>query len=127
MGLDFAFVITQNYMQHPDDMPYWSYSGFHRFRTKLAMAAGVAESYEDFDTLRHTIISIKYPNEPIIPLLTHSDCDGDLGPDDCAAIAPRLRELLATLDDTDYDKEHGLKLAAALEYAAENRCDLEFC
>lgn len=65
---------------------------------------------------------------PIIPLLNHSDCDGDLEPEICAAVAPELRRLVANWDDEmDYDKQSALALADYMDCCAANGRRLIFC
>jgi hypothetical protein len=69
--------------------------------------------------------------DPLHILLNHSDCDGDIAPEDCAALADRLEELLPLLPDED-DPGHignwcdktkrfrdGLRLAASRNEALE--------
>lgn len=75
--------------------------------------------------------------DPIVPLLYQSDCDGILTPEECATIAPRLRELVENWSDhwtmehgkqiINYDKENALKLAMGMEKAAASNENLEFC
>jgi hypothetical protein len=69
----------------------WSYSGFHMFREWLARAEGfdLAEmrgfgggrAWSDVTTV-------------LAPLLAHPDHDGDLAPAQCAAMLPRLEEII---------------------------------
>lgn len=111
MGLDFS---------HSD--AHWTYSGFNRFRIRLADMIGIdlmsmqgfggPDSWDEID-------------DDIKLLLDHSDCDGLLTPDECALVAPRLRELVQDWDN-DYDKRMALELARGLEYCALNDLDMEF-
>ena len=114
MGIDFS---------HCD--AYWAYSGFHRFRVRLAKEVGI-----DLNEMRgFGGAQLKWANpkdDPIIHLLDHSDCDGHLSPGRCKKIAPRLRELVAKWDDEDYDKIQALKLATGMEEAAKGRRNLRF-
>lgn len=66
--------------------------------------------------------------EAIVPLLNHSDCDGQLTPDECRAIAPRLREIVEGWNDFEwkYDREKAIELANGMDAAAANNEPLEF-
>jgi hypothetical protein len=112
MGLDF---------QGSD--AHWSYGGFHRFRLRLSAAIDL--DFEGFcEGKPATEANAK---DPIFPLLNHSDCDGDLSPEDCATVAPRLREMVAPWPEDDYDKHQALLLAEGMEECAKNGESLEFC
>lgn len=114
---------------------HWSYSGFHRFRKRLASALGInlteMEGFGEMDYEKGTRVCGTVPwdtvNDAIVPLLHHSDCDGDLSPEACAQVAPRLRELVAPWPDDDYDKRNALMLAEAMEQCAAGGVSLEFC
>ena len=67
----------------------------------------------------------------LVPLLNHSDCDGDLSPEDCARVAPALREAIGKLDPMpdgtpDYDIEKGLLLVQMMETCSEFSRKLAF-
>lgn len=94
----------------------WSYGGFKNFRVELAASIGIKlddmvgfNGGVPWDTVA----------DPIKPLLDHSDCDGELTPDECRAVAPRLRELVAGWDADDYDKVNALRLADGMMLAAD--------
>lgn len=114
MGLDFS---------HCD--AHWAYSGFYRFRLKLAEAIGFPE-YKDIKSTS-LIHYKKIIKDPILPLLAHSDCDGDLDPSDCKKVAPRLREIVSSWPDDDFDKKKAIELAEGMEAAAAAGENLEFC
>ncbi len=68
-----------------------SYSSFGEWRAHLCRAAGLGdiEQYVGFEGAR------EWPEgDPLVKLLNHSDCEGDIAPDDCSAIADRLEKLL---------------------------------
>lgn len=112
MGLDFSHCNAR-----------WAYSGFMRFRRKLANEIGMDLSkMEGFDG------DIPFSNykDDIIPLLDHSDCDGELTVEECKKVAPRLRELVSTWEDTDRDKKIALELADGMDYALERDEPLRF-
>jgi hypothetical protein len=144
MGLDFS---------HCD--AHWAYSGFMRFREKLAFEIGVAihcmegfasslsgkyydtvkvcghnedvglPGYDDYISLQKVIPWDKV-NDDIVPLLNHSDCEGILTPEECRKVAPRLRELVAGWTSDDHDKRKALLLAKGMEEAAELNENFEF-
>lgn len=144
MGLDF---------NHSD--AHWAYSGFNRFRERLAAEVGIflpfmegfwnpmENSYSTIE-LTKRIVGAKIMDEhfywlpkeplkwdkikdPIVDLLYHSDCEGSLTPAQCKKIAPRLRELINDWDDNDYDKKQAVLLAEGMEFCAKNRKRLTFC
>lgn len=106
----------------------WSCTGFNSFRRRLANAVGI-----DLDTwwLLGGLEGDRtnYP-DPIYLLLDHSDCDGDLPPEECRVIAPRLRELVKDWPDGilqgGYDKEMALLLADGMDRAASENKPLQF-
>lgn len=114
MGLDFE-----------GSKAHWSYGNFKRFRCRLALEIGI-----DLDQMAGFAekdgISWKDFTDPIIPLLNHSDCDGQLSPIECARIAPRLRQLIARWDD-GYDKRQAILLAEGMESCTEAGKPLFFC
>ena len=65
-------------------------------------------------------------HDDIVPLLNHSDCDGDLTVEECKRVAPRLRELVKDWSDDDYNKIHALALADGMDEAVEHNEPLEF-
>lgn len=103
MGLSFTHCNAQ-----------WSYSGFHKFRMRLAVEAmNDAMPGDDPD--------------PIEDLLHHSDCDGALTPEQCLTIAPRLRELVARWPAGDWERLTAEELATGMEMAAACNESLGFC
>lgn len=114
MGLDFSHCEA-----------HWAYSGFARFRNKLAEQIGL-HGYNDIgDTADPKFEPFK--KDPIIHLLAHSDCDGHLTPKQCAKVAPRLREIVSAWPDSDYDKVKALELVEGMELAAKENQKLKFC
>ena len=108
MGLDLVVEGTAHHAR-------WSYSGFNRFRKRLAEQLGFSlDQMVGFggDVPWNTV------SDPIVPLLDHSDCEGELSPLEAASVAPRLREMVAGWDEGDYDREQAERLAAMCDYAA---------
>jgi len=143
MGLDFRI---EGVKLDRRERPHWSYSGFGLFREKLAEEAGFdlrkMEGFCEFnwyEEMRAGTLEQAKANEgpkrpwgeiddPIKSLLNHSDCDGELTPEECTLVAPRLRELIKdwSLDYSSvetlavaYDKDHGERLADLMDKAAE--------
>lgn len=98
--------------------PHWSYSGFSEFRQRLAQSCANKPW-------------IGYDGDPIVVLLTQSDCDGRLSPDQCKNIVLRLVDLIADWKNghfiETYDYEHGMKLANMMLRSTEIGQFLIFC
>ena len=105
--------------------PSWSYSGFNLFRERLAQSVGI--QLREMEGFGEAQISWDILADEIKPLLMHSDCDGTMSPEECRAVAPRLRELIAPWPADDYDRQHGALLSDMMEFCAESNTDLLFC
>lgn len=113
----------------------WSgaYSAFSRFRNALAKAAG----YETIEIKHRETVLIDWAHfteenyfglwgdvvpcsgvgpDPLLYLIVHSDCDGHLEPEHCAALADRLAELLPALAGLDGGGHLGNVHAAARRF-----------
>lgn len=139
------------------DAWHGAYSAFHRWRSKIAELAGLPplgfmegffEQGEYTDPLRH--YAKEWPNtaaeyynslpiswdilkpDPLYKLLHHSDCEGEIAPEDCGPIADRLEELLPSLPDEEDPghignwKEKTQKFIDGLRAAAKANEPLEF-
>jgi hypothetical protein len=103
------------------DAYHMSYSTFSNWRNALATAAGyelvkfnnggfeheIADAvlYNDFTSANYegTWSRSEKPEDPLMYLLVHSDCDGYLEPDDVEFLIPRLEQLIDKLPkDMDY-------------------------
>lgn len=104
----------------------WSYSGFHDFRTRLASEAGINLDQMDGFSSGKESIDWDTIEDDIEPLLNHCDSDGELTVEECLKVAPRLRELVSTWDDDDYDKINALRLAAGMNESVRTGENLEF-
>lgn len=108
----------------------WSYSGFHEFRKRLAASIGIdlaeMEGFAEGE-LRKAWSEV---NDPIVPLLNHSDSDGELSVAECHAVWPRLRELASKwqpgMTNEGYDRKMGLELSVGMEVAADANEPLKF-
>jgi len=102
----------------------WAYSGFNRFRDRLTKELGFSlKDMEGFGGNK----SWDKIKDPILPLLNHSDCDGNLTPEECKEVAPRLRELVQNWHEDDFDRQAALGLAEGMDAAADAGEKLEFC
>jgi hypothetical protein len=148
MGIDFS---VEGSGIHFERRPHWSYSGFGFFREQLAAEAGIElgrmygfydfdfakafreggmERVKELDEASGEKRSWDEIDDPIKPLLNHSDCDGQLTPEECATIAPRLRELVSKWPDMGihgYDREHAERLADLMDRSVELNVPLQFC
>ncbi len=94
----------------------WSgpYSSFHYFRIRLAKEIGLdlvkMEGFcEDEVAIPWSIVE-----HPIVPLLFHSDCDGELTVEECKQVAEGLTQIIKKLPDPVYpndvhEKHYGLR------------------
>lgn len=106
-----------------------AYSAFMRWRTGIARVAGIPlelmEGFYSNDSSQMQLATRAYQRDqiglgivdtikrvcpiswdalkpdPLHILLHHSDCDGEIAPEHCAAIADRLEEILPSLPDDD--------------------------
>lgn len=145
----------------------WAYSGFNSFREKVAAQIGInlrkMEGFYDVDksilseqgweayrkACEENVGSISWDtvDDPIKGLLHHSDCDGEIPADQCAAIADRLEQIIKDwperhtlkvdpfwqergyspeMELPDYDKQQATGLIAGLREAAATGKPLEF-
>jgi len=112
MGLDFDMCDA-----------HWSYSGFARFRERLADEIGVTlGDMEGFGGTR----SWDEVHDDIVPLLNHSDCDGELAPEECALVGPRLFGLVLDWGKDDYDRQQALLMVEGLSYCVKNKRAMQF-
>jgi hypothetical protein len=103
---------------------HWAYSGFNRARTRLAATLGFR-----LDDMIGFGGSRAWPDadgSPLVHLLDHSDCDGELTVAQCKVVAPALRKAVERWPD-DYDKKMFLKLADGMDEAAKEGEPLRFC
>lgn len=108
---------------------HWAYSGFMRFREKLAFQMGF--TLKLMEGFTNTPAAIAWTNEggELQEFFNHSDCDGHLTPEQCKKMAPLLREAVKDWEGfaDSYDKEQALRLVGGMEEAAKANENLEFC
>jgi hypothetical protein len=115
MGLD-LYVAKVDY-DDPELHARWAYSGFNEFRERLARAIGIPRlsAMEGFGGERPW----SEVEDDLVPLLHHSDCDGELDYTACAKVAPRLREIVETWHHDDIDRQNALRLCAMMDLVVE--------
>ncbi|MFT8709786.1 MAG: hypothetical protein ABF820_10185 [Sporolactobacillus sp.] len=102
---------------------HWSYGLFHQFREMLASAIGM-----DLNQMEGFGGSIPFADfdDPIIPLLDHSDCEGSLSVAECQQVAPRLAALTANWPEANF-KQEIRSLIHGMERAIQENQPLYFC
>lgn len=121
-----------------------AYSAFSRFREEVALAAGykIVEDgiyrYTDIDWSVITDENLQGewetpPDDPLLVLLIHSDCDGKIPVAYCEHLATRLEQIIPNLRETGegHLRFGGVKGAAqrfanGLRAAAQANEDVEF-
>ena len=77
-----------------------AYSAFHRWRTMIAESVAITlGNMEGFGG------EMRWPSkeiEPLVVLLDHSDCEGEIAWQDCGPLADRLEQILPTLPASDW-------------------------
>lgn len=118
-GVAYGYAVDRD--AEGDLHPCWSYHGFMEFRMALCRAVGL----DDFKRFGAGY-PVSWPPaevEPLMILLSHSDCDGEIGHEDAGRLAARLLMVApAAFPDDDYDRHMGVLLARFCEQArAEGR------
>lgn len=95
-----------------------SYGGFMRFRERLCESAGLGDihEYEGFGGEK------RWPSrdvQPLVPLLYHSDCDGQLWGWECEGLANAIRATVRLWPDDDWDRQYGELIASMFERAEQ--------
>ncbi|WP_032376698.1 hypothetical protein [Rhodococcoides fascians] len=112
----------------------WAYSGFNRFRTKLAGAEGINLDQMD----GYAMVEFRYVkglpwtdesgNDVTVlrPFLDHSDCDGELTWEECAQVVDRIEEIVATWDPEDRDTMQGRLMVEDMRECVTEQTSLRF-
>lgn len=117
----------------------WSgpYSSFNRWRVAVAKVIGIDLWHmagfwsPDYEECKHWDSSMEWddlPKRPLHLLLNHSDCDGELRWEDCAAIADDLESILDDLEPKGpfSDRECAARWIRGLRAAAKAKDDVTF-
>lgn len=106
---------------------HWPYSGFGAFREKLAIHEGFF--LDDMAGFTEDGRSWDLVTTPLKPLLDHSDCDGEMTPDEAAQVWPRLAEIAEEWKDDgalEWELKSMRNLIELLHDAAENKWTVLF-
>ncbi len=113
------------------DCWHGAYSAFMRWRAQIAETAGFPPLMS-FSTYGGDRSWEPYADDPLVKLLDHSDCDGEIQSKDCAPLAERLEGLLERLPEgrdgghiSDW-REKTKKFIAGLRQASAAGEDVEF-
>jgi hypothetical protein len=125
MGLD----TTHNCWHGP-------YSAFHVWRTAVARAAGYGEQWPDNMTIHggenfedvHMGKWVRSPDDPLMVLLLHQDCEGEILPEHAGPLADRLEGLLGVLprDADHWCRQKTIQFIAGLRDAASRNEVVDF-
>lgn len=121
MGIDFTHCEA-----------HWSYGGFHNFRQRLWKELSKeytlpSSEYISMDGIGGSVPWNLFPDdEPLKTFFDHSDCDGDLSPLECSAMAPRIKKLVANWPENDFDRLEAEELIEGMLLAASLGERLEF-
>ena len=119
MGLDFSHCNA-----------HFSYHGFGEFRDALVKAIDPDKKQHLYDMYLDDTFR-KYRDDPLFPLIDHSDNDGVLTPAELAKVIPRLEELLKKLDPESehftFHREQGKEMLRGMRKAYRNNEDFKFC
>lgn len=111
MGVDLILLTPDR-----DKSTRSSYGGFMRFRRRVAESAG----YGALDDYRGFGGDRDWPEgDPLVALLHHSDCDGQIWARDAEGLGERLRILVEQWEPSP-DREFGLEVAALFEALEES-------
>lgn len=112
MGLDFRGADVS-----------WAYSGFMRFRQRVVNGAGYMG---DLREMYGHGLPAAMKKDDIYDFIDHSDCDGELTPEQMRKIEPRLRAIVSLWPDGDTDKTRGLALCDGMRACIQAGENLEF-
>jgi hypothetical protein len=125
----------------PEDHLRMAYRGFSGFRRKLAANEGInldhvwgfaphEEGTAAYVLWCQTAIRWDFLTTPLKLLLSHSDCDGEMTPAECATVVGRLAEILdyweAKEPDPAFYLEQGRRLVAQMKWSVRTGRKLLF-
>jgi hypothetical protein len=102
-----------------------SYTAFNNFRREIAHLAGL--DLNSYYGLGGTKLWVSAEEEPLVTLLSHSDCEGEIAWEDLSTLIQRLREIeiLARACKSTWIEEIS-QFAEGLETAYEWKQSVEF-
>lgn len=115
------------------DCWYGAYSAFDRWRTLLTAAVGPQWAI-NWDAITEANLQGDWdhlPEDPLVVLIAHSDCDGRIVAEACLPLAIRLEQLAESLPTEGAGhlinpRVQTLQFAAGLRQAAASGEDVEF-
>lgn len=113
MGLDLEFEAVDERFHVS-----FAYSGFARFRERLAESA-LGIDLSSMEGFGGEGLWVQFDGDPLVNLLNHSDCDGDLEDIECEGLASRIRETIRLWDTDDYDRLRGEELAEMIDQCSK--------
>lgn len=81
------------------------YSSFMRWRTFIAKKAGLG-NLRDYEGYGGQLPFSSIEQDGLRTLLSHSDCDGELTPDECKSISDDLMNLLPLMNGADPNEQY---------------------
>lgn len=121
MGLDFTFKKIKKETQ----IAHWSYSGFMRFRERLAKKLGFnLREMKGFDLGDKSWAEVK---SPLKYFLNHSDCEGQISPQRCRLIAKEIEKIITDWPKDDFDKQEAQLLIENMKECFVKDVPLIFC
>ena len=119
-----------------------AYSAFYRWRGALARSAGIGErtftwhgrdrqeADIDWESITEANLAGEWnecPDDPLIILIAHSDCDGLIMHEHTIALAERLEELLPALTGMDLGGHVGNVVEKTQTFIDGLHCAFEAC
>lgn len=115
----------------------WAYSGFNRFRERLADEVGIdLRKMKGFQPLElndeqglewdKKAIDWNTVKNPLKPFLNHSDCDGQISAKKCGTIAEIINNIVSKWDKDDYDTRQANELVKTMRNCFKNNKPLIF-
>jgi hypothetical protein len=97
----------------------WPYHMFNSFRHRIARSCGLKDVYANTETDMYKTGRYKeLGDSPIYPFIEHSDCDGEMGPEECGPVGAYLKVLIEEWLGEDpqeiIDIKNGKRLAEAM-------------
>jgi hypothetical protein len=116
------------------------YSAFNTWRDRIAELAGYGINISeagteyvalDWDNITDAQIEgewSKLPDDPLMILMCHSDCDGRIKSQHCGPLADRIEQVLlkCDLEDDHWVMEKGVQFVEGLRRAANKKENVRF-
>jgi hypothetical protein len=120
MGLDFRGIGVEF-----ENSAHWSYSGFMDFRKRLARTINIPDLEKWWAEGSPRVHSTCH--NPLLGLLNHSDCNGEIPADRCEAMGLVLLDTISDWPGILYDTKMAKRLAHHLIKCGKAGVPLRFC